>query len=198
MCVVGVLGLQGSVEEHIKGIEKANMLPLIVKTKEDLNKIGGLILPGGESTAIGILLNGFDLLNPIKALIEKGLPTWGTCAGMILLAKSIVGQKETYFSVMDITVRRNAYGSQLDSFSTNINIPEVSQNPIATVFIRAPYIEAVGNDTKVLAKIDGNIVAAKQGNMIATSFHPELTNDLSFYQYFRAMTMKNKEIHQYV
>lgn len=190
MITVGVLALQGAIAEHINCLKK---LPAVtvreVKTLADLNSIDGLILPGGESTAMGKILNYFNLLEPIAQKIKAGLPVWGTCAGMILLAKNISNQAETYFATMDITVKRNAYGSQLDSFQTDINLPEISNKPIPLIFIRAPYIEVAQEHVEVLAKIDNNIVAAKQDNMLVTSFHPELTQDLSWHKYFCNMIL---------
>ena len=190
MITVGVLALQGAIAEHINCLKK---LPAVtvreVKTLADLNSIDGLILPGGESTAMGKILNYFKLLEPIAQKIKDGLPVWGTCAGMILLAKNISNQAETYFATMDITVKRNAYGSQLDSFQTDINLPEISNKPIPLIFIRAPYIEVAQEHVEVLAKIDNNIVAAKQDNMLVTSFHPELTQDLSWHKYFCNMIL---------
>lgn len=185
MLKVGVLGLQGSIQEHMASLSKIDGVePCLVKTKEDLKRIDGIILPGGESTTIGKLLRDFDLLNLLRERINSGMPVWGTCAGMILLAKDIVGQQDKYLQVMDIKVRRNAYGSQLDSFITKVKIDEVSNKEISLVFIRAPWIEEVGEDVKILAEVDSHIVAARSKNMIATSFHPELTQDISFHRYF--------------
>jgi len=189
---VGVLGFQGSVEEHIASLSNLeDVMPVVVKTKEMLNKVDGIILPGGESTTIGKLLREFDLLDELKKKIENGLPTWGTCAGMILLAKRIVNQSETYLDAMDIKVRRNAYGSQLDSFITKEVIKEISDEAIPMVFIRAPWIEECGENVDILAKVNQNIVAAKSENIIVTSFHPELTNDISFHRYFVDLVKKS-------
>lgn len=185
MLKVGVLDLQGSVIEHVNILNKiANVKPIRVKYKEDLENIDGLIIPGGESTTLGKLLKSFDLYSLLKTKIQEGLPIWGTCAGMILLAKSIEGEEDAHLKVMDIRVKRNAYGSQLDSFLLEDIIPEVSSEPIPLVFIRAPYITSVGNEVKILKKIDGKIVAARENNMLATSFHPELTENKIFHQYF--------------
>ena len=192
MVRVGVLGFQGSVEEHIASLSNLeDVMPVVVKTKEMLNKVDGIILPGGESTTIGKLLREFDLLDELKKKIENGLPTWGTCAGMILLAKRIVNQSETYLDAMDIKVRRNAYGSQLDSFITKEVIKEISDEAIPMVFIRAPWIEECGENVDILAKVNQNIVAAKSENIIVTSFHPELTNDISFHRYFVDLVKKS-------
>lgn len=188
-----MLGFQGSVEEHVKSLYKIdNVLPCIVKTKRDLDNVDGIILPGGESTTIGKLLKDFDMLDVLKEKIEEGMPVWGTCAGMILLAKKIINQDEVYLSVIDIKVRRNAYGSQLDSFVTREVIKEVSDNPIPMVFIRAPWIEECGENVEVLSVVDKRIVAAKSNNILVTSFHPELTNDVSFHRYFVDLVKGNK------
>lgn len=185
MRAVGVLALQGAVEEHIHRI---NRLPgargVPVKSIEQIRRVDGLILPGGESTAMGKIMDARGMLEPLGDMIRNGLPVWGTCAGMILLAKQIAGQEKTYLRAMDIVVRRNAYGSQLDSFRTELVLPEVSKAPIPLVFIRAPYIESAHDSAAALARVGGNVVAARQKNMLATAFHPELTNDLSFHRYF--------------
>lgn len=181
---IGVLSFQGSVEEHIellKTIENVN--PIEVKTLSALDKIDGLIIPGGESTTISKLLNIFGLAKPLQKRIDDGMPVWGTCAGLILLAKEIQGEKP-HLNVMDIAVKRNAYGTQKDSFCVNSKIPEVSKSDIPLVFIRAPWIESAKPNVKILSKINGHIVAARQGNMLATSFHPELTQNNKFHKYF--------------
>ena len=160
----------------------------IVKTAKDLDCIDGLILPGGESTAIGKLLDYFSLKEILQQKIISGLPVFGTCAGLILLAKNIENQTNTHLATMDITVKRNGYGSQLDSFSTNLLIPTIDKNmPIPLVFIRAPYITKTDKDVQILATLDNKIIAARQKNMLVTAFHPELTNDLRFHQYFLSM-----------
>ena len=155
-----------------------------VRTWAEIESLDGLILPGGESTAMGKLLDYFQLLEPLQAKIQSGFPVWGTCAGMILLAKEISGQENSYFAAMDIRVCRNGYGSQLDSFQAEIELPEIAAEKIPLVFIRAPYIEAAGPEVQVLAEVDGRIVAAREAQMLVTSFHPELTADLSFHRYF--------------
>ncbi|ORX23128.1 glutamine amidotransferase subunit PdxT [Thermoanaerobacterium sp. PSU-2] len=182
---VGVLAIQGSVEEHINKLKRLDsIIPVEAKDKETLKNIDALILPGGESTAIGKMLNDFDLKDTIIDLYRSGVPIWGTCAGMILMAKHIVNDDKVHLGIMDIKVRRNAYGSQLDSFTAKLSMPDVSKDKIDAVFIRAPYIEDVGENVKVLSRYNGKIVAAREGNLFATSFHPELTDDLSFYKYF--------------
>lgn len=185
MLRVGVLSLQGSVTEHIKMLSRLpNVIPCEVKRSEDLDNISGIILPGGESTTIGKLIREFGITGRLKERISSGMPVWGTCAGMILLAKEIVGEDDVHLGLMDISVKRNAYGSQLDSFSTIELIPEVSGNPVPLVFIRAPLVEEAKGNARVLARVNENIVGVRQQNMLATSFHPELTDDLSFHKYF--------------
>ena len=192
MVRLGVLGFQGSVEEHIRSLSKLDgVSACVVKTKKLLNEVDGIILPGGESTTIGKLLKEFGLLELLKNRIEDGMPVWGTCAGMILLAKEIVNQDQTYLSVMDIQVRRNAYGSQLDSFITREVVKGVSDKAIPMVFIRAPWIERCGDSVQVLAKVRDHIVAARSNNMIVTSFHPELTSNLEFHRYFVDLVRAN-------
>ena len=181
---VGVLSLQGGVIEHLNQIKSLGHIGVEVKKEEDLNDIDAIILPGGESTTIGKLLNVTGLIEPLKEKIKNGLPTWGTCAGMILLANEIDGQELKHLQLMDIKVRRNAFGTQIDSFKTQKVIDEVSHEEMELVFIRAPYITEVKENVKILCKVDNKIVAAKQDNIIVTSFHPELTNDLSFLKYF--------------
>lgn len=184
---IGVLSLQGGVIEHIKSINALGFDGVEVKTLKDIEEISGLILPGGESTAIGKILRETGMLAKLREKILLGLPVWGTCAGMILLAKEIENDNITHLSVMDIKVRRNAYGRQIDSFSTEDIVKSVSYNPISLVFIRAPFIVSVGDDVEVLHELKGNIVAAKQNNILVTSFHPELTENLEFHKYFISM-----------
>lgn len=184
---IGVLSYQGSVKEHMKMLRRLeNVEAVEVKTLEALKSVDALILPGGESTTISKLLNIFGLMEPLRDRIRNGMPIWGTCAGLILLAKNIIGEKP-HIRLMDITVRRNAYGKQIDSFRQEAVIKAVSDAPVSLVFIRAPWIESVGNGVEVLCELDSHIVAARQNNMLATSFHPELTEDLSFYRYFAKM-----------
>lgn len=187
--IIGILGMQGAIAEHQEILlQIPHTKTRIVKTAKDLDCIDGLILPGGESTAIGKLLDYFSLKEILQQKIISGLPVFGTCAGLILLAKNIENQTNTHLATMDITVKRNGYGSQLDSFSTNLLIPTIDKNmPIPLVFIRAPYITKTGNDVQILATLDNKIIAAQQKNMLVSSFHPELTCDLRFHQYFLSM-----------
>lgn len=183
---IGVLALQGGVSEHINHIKKLGHTAIEVKDVSSLTNIQGLILPGGESTTMIKLLKDMDLLTPLKTLIANGLPVWGTCAGMILLAKNIEGYDSNHIGLMDISVRRNAYGRQLGKLETHQIINEIStDSTIHMVFIRAPYItEILNQDVKILCKVNNEIVAASQKNMLVTSFHPELTDDIKFLEYF--------------
>ncbi|SFC19335.1 pyridoxal 5'-phosphate synthase glutaminase subunit PdxT [Clostridium uliginosum] len=181
---IGVLAFQGSVIEHIKHIEKLGHKAIEVKKVEDLNNIDALILPGGESTTIGKLLIITGMLDALRSKILSGLPVWGTCAGMILLAKEIEGEENTYLGVMDIKVKRNAYGTQIDSFESNKVIEKISPNPIKMVFIRAPYVIKCNKETEIISEVNNNIIAVRERNMLATSFHPELTDDTTFLEYF--------------
>lgn len=189
--VIAILALQGTFIEHEKVLKKLNVDYFEIRKKEDLNKpMDGLIIPGGESTTIGKLLFDLDLFDILKNKIINGLPVFGTCAGMILLAKKIDNQEQTYFSTMDIEVIRNAYGRQLGSFYTLGKFDNMEN--IKMTFIRAPYVKEVFNDTKILATIDNHIVAVRQNNQLAISFHPELTDEVRVHQYFINMIKENK------
>lgn len=184
--VIAVLAVQGSFFEHEQILEKLGVEYFEIRRKADLdNHFDGLILPGGESTTMGKLLKELDIFDTLQKKIADGLPVYGTCAGMILLANNLSNDKNVYFGTMDITVKRNAYGRQLGSFETVSDVKGIGEVPM--VFIRAPYIESVGEGVDVLATVNGNIVAARQGNQLATSFHPELTDDTSVHQYFLDM-----------
>lgn len=187
MKTIGVLALQGSYREHMASLKKLhNVLPLEVKSQKDMERIDSLIIPGGESTTIGKLLRDFNLTSIICDKIHKGMPVWGTCAGMIILANKIIDEDCVHLGTMNIEVRRNAYGSQLDSFTCSAVLNGVSAEPIELVFIRAPWIESIGRDVEILGVHEGKIVAARQNNMLATSFHPELTDDITLHRYFAA------------
>ncbi len=181
---IGVLALQGAFREHIAIINQLGHKGIEVKSVDQLSVLDGLILPGGESTAMGKLLEDFDMKDALISHIENGLPTWGTCAGMILLANKIEDASRSHLNIMDITVKRNAYGRQLDSFSTSGQIPEVSDTPLPLVFIRAPLVTQVGANVQVLHRVKDQIVAVKENHLLATSFHPELTSTLDFHKYF--------------
>ncbi len=187
---IGILGFQGAVIEHQQHIQQLEQEAVIVRYREQLETIDGLILPGGESTTMGKLLNRTGLMDPLREKILQGLPVWGTCAGMILLAKELEQDPLVHLGVMDMTVKRNAYGTQIDSFDVRMVVPEISNREIPLVFIRAPYITRVGKAVRVLCRVDDHIVAVRERNMLATSFHPELTDDSAFHQYFIGMCRK--------
>lgn len=180
---IGVLALQGAFIEHEQILSRLGVSSFEIRQKRDLNKpFDGLIIPGGESTVQGKLLRELDLFNDIKNRICDGLPVFGTCAGLLLLAKHIENDSAVHLGTMDITAVRNAYGRQLGSFYTEQDFKGIGKIPMT--FIRAPYISSVGNDAEILAKADGKIVAAKQGNQLVTAFHPELNDSLAVHQYF--------------
>ena len=182
---VAVLALQGAFLEHEKMLEKLGADWFEIRQPRDLDRpFDGLILPGGESTTMGKLLRDLDLYEPLRAKIQGGLPVYGTCAGLILLAETVDGGVPC-FATMDIAVKRNAYGRQLGSFYTEAQFQGLGKIPMT--FIRAPYIAAAGPKAQVLAEVDGHIVAARQGNQLVTAFHPELSDDLSVHQYFLDM-----------
>jgi len=184
---IGVLALQGGFREHIDILRNLGQDAREIRKAEELNDLDGLILPGGESTTVGKLLDDFKMKDILIEKIKSGLPVWGTCAGMILLAKELDGDEPPHLKVMDIKVRRNAYGRQLGSFMVEELVEKVWSQPIPLVFIRAPYIVSLSDDVEILHKVDGNIVAARERNMLATSFHPELTSDTKFHEYFLKM-----------
>ncbi len=185
---IGVLALQGDFAEHIAMLKRLNVEASEVRLPEHLNGLDGLIIPGGESTTIGKLAVAYNLMDSLKTFGQRHA-IWGTCAGAIFLSKDI-GRDQPLLELMDIKVQRNAFGRQIDSFETNLDIPELKQatgtkEDYHAVFIRAPIIESVSGDAKILASVsDGRIVAAQQGHLLATSFHPELTNDTRFHEYF--------------
>ncbi len=182
---VAVLALQGAFLEHEKMLEKLGADWFEIRQPRDLDRpFDGLILPGGESTTMGKLLRDLDLYEPLRAKIQGGLPVYGTCAGLILLAETVDGGVPC-FATMDIAVKRNAYGRQLGSFYTEADFQGLGKVPMT--FIRAPYIAAAGPKAQVLAEVDGHIVATRQGNQLVTAFHPELSDDLSVHQYFLNM-----------
>ncbi len=181
---IGVLALQGAFAEHIDILEEEGIACFEIRKKSDIleQKMDGLILPGGESTVMRKLLVSFDLLEPLQEMIRSGLPVLGTCAGLILLAKRITGGGQLCFACMDTTVRRNAYGRQLGSFEVVERFRGIGL--ITMTFIRGPYIESAGKNVDILATVNGKIAAARQGNMLVTAFHPELTRDHSVHRYF--------------
>lgn len=180
---IGVLGLQGAVQEHMKQIEELGHKALIIKKPEQLEQIDGLILPGGESTTMRRLIDRYDFFEPIQTFHSQNKPIFGTCAGMVLVAKEISDSADSHLNLMDIRVKRNAFGRQKDSFEAELSLKGIAE-PVNAVFIRAPYIESVGQEVEILATYERHIVAAKQNNILVSSFHPELTDDTSFLQLF--------------
>jgi len=189
MTKIGVLALQGSFAEHIAAIEKCGAQAVDIRHSWQLADIDGLIIPGGESTAIAKLTsdNPDPIFDTIKKRISEGLPVYGTCMGSIFLAKEIEGSEQGRLACMDIKVRRNAFGPQRNSFETSINIAALGSEPFPAVFIRAPIVVSIGTGVDVLASVDEGIVMARQKNLLVTAFHPEITNDLRVHQYFSAM-----------
>jgi 5'-phosphate synthase pdxT subunit len=181
---VGVLSLQGAVEEHLDMIRRCGFEAIKVKTMEDLEKVEKLIIPGGESTTIAKLTRIYHLDQAIIKKGKEGLPIYGTCAGMILLAREIQDSKLIGFNLIDIIVERNAFGRQVDSFEVDLKIEGFHGKPFRAIFIRAPYIKKAGKEVKVLAKFNGKIIMAQQKNILVSSFHPELNNDLRVHKFF--------------
>ena len=182
---IGILASQGAFAEHIDVLKQLDVEAVPVRLPGELQGVDGLIIPGGESTAISRLLSAYRLGDEIKGLAGEGLPVFGTCAGMILLARDISPNQTQTLDLIDIKVRRNAFGRQRESFETDIVVPVLGEEPYPAVFIRAPMIERCGGGVIVLAKLnDGTIVAARQGRLLVTAFHPELTGDLRFHRYF--------------
>ena len=183
---IGILALQGAFAEHAKVLDKLGVTGVEIRNLDDFQKyqsdLSGLILPGGESTTMGKLLRDQNMLIPLRGAILNGLPVFGTCAGLILLAKEITSQEESHLATMDIVVERNAYGRQLGSFYTEAECKGVGKIPMT--FIRGPIISSLGEDVEILATVDDQIVAAQEKNMLVTSFHPELTDDVGLHQYF--------------
>lgn len=187
---IGVLALQGAVAEHIRMIEQAGAEGIAIKKTEQLEQIDGLIIPGGESTTIGRLMRTYGFIEAIKEFSQKEKPLFGTCAGLIVLAKDIEGQETAHLSLMDMKVARNAFGRQKESFETDLPVVGIDE-PIRAVFIRAPLITEVGDNVEVLSTYQDQIVAARQGHLLAASFHPELTEDYRMHSYFINMIETN-------
>jgi 5'-phosphate synthase pdxT subunit len=184
---VGVLALQGDFREHIAVLNALGAAAVPVRRPEELALVAGLVIPGGESSVMDKLSRLFGLAEPLKAAIASGLPVYGTCAGLIMLSDTVLDSIDGQQSLggFDIDVRRNAFGSQTDSFEVDLDIPAVGEPPMHAVFIRAPVVERAGDSVSVLAALDdGRVVAVEQGNLLGTSFHPEMTGDTRFHQYF--------------
>lgn len=186
---IGILALQGAFLEHQKILTDLNVENILVKTAKELENIDGIILPGGESTAIGKLLRDFNILEPLKNKIKNGFPVFGTCSGMILLAKKITDSDISHLGTMNIEVKRNAYGRQLGSFETFETFKGIDKK-IKMIFIRAPYVNNFEKNIEILATVNNHIVAVREKNMLAVSFHPELTEDVSIHKYFLNIVKK--------
>jgi 5'-phosphate synthase pdxT subunit len=184
---VGVLALQGDVAEHVHALQRIGVEAVEVKTEGDLARIDALIVPGGESTTVIKLLQRFGLVDPIKARVAAGMPFWGTCMGMIVAAHDVADLDQPTLGLLDITVRRNAFGRQLASAEVDLDVPVLGAPAFPAIFIRAPWVERAGPDVEVLASQDGHGVFVRQGNVIGTSFHPELTGDDRLHAYFAAL-----------
>ncbi|WP_246946176.1 pyridoxal 5'-phosphate synthase glutaminase subunit PdxT [Bacillus pinisoli] len=191
MVKVGVLGLQGAVREHVHALEQSGAEALVIKRPEQLEELDGLVIPGGESTTMRRLIDKYDFMKPLKEFAAQGKPMFGTCAGLILLANKIEGYDEPHIGVMDITVERNAFGRQKESFEAELMITGVAEDFVG-VFIRAPYVVEVGEEVEVLSKHNERIVAVRQGQFLGCAFHPELTEDHRFAQYFVNMVKESK------
>lgn len=184
---IGVLNVQGAVSEHAFSLRRLDVEPVLVKTPEDLSGISGLVIPGGESTTIGRLIRQYGLGPGILERAKEGMPIFGTCAGLIIMAGRIEGEEGAHLGLMDIAVDRNSFGRQRESFETFLSVQDIGEPDFPAVFIRAPHISAAGPSVRVMAVYDGRIVAARQGHYLVTAFHPELTNDLRLHQYFLGM-----------
>ncbi|MGL4305956.1 MAG: pyridoxal 5'-phosphate synthase glutaminase subunit PdxT [Mycobacteriaceae bacterium] len=193
MPLIGVLALQGDVREHLAAITEVGAGALAVRRQRELDLVDAIIIPGGESTTMSKLLEVFELLEPLRVRLAQGMPAYGSCAGMILLASEVLDTRADaqHLNALDITVRRNAFGRQVDSFETDLTIEAIGADPMRSVFIRAPWVERVGAGVQVLARIpdsarqaSGRVVAVRQGKVLATSFHPEVTGDRRIHKLF--------------
>lgn len=189
---IAVIAVQGAFREHIQALRQLGVDAVEARRASDLENADGVVLPGGESTAIGKLMREYDMIDPVREMAAQGKPIFGTCAGMIVLANRIEGEQTVHLGLMDVTVNRNSFGRQRDSFEADLDIPVLGEAAFPAVFIRAPHIAAVGDQVEVLARYQDRIVAVRQGNLLATSFHPELTGDLRLHQYF--LNISNKSV----
>jgi 5'-phosphate synthase pdxT subunit len=197
---IGVLALQGDVREHLRALESSGACAAPIRRPDELAAVDGLVIPGGESTVMSKLAINFELMEPIRKRIAADMPVYGSCAGMIMLAGRILGGRpdQESFGGIDMTVRRNAFGRQVESFEGPVDISDISGGPFDAVFIRAPWVEQVGEDVQVMGRVTagpaaGRIVAVRQGNLLATAFHPELTGDLRVHRYFVEMVRRTDD-----
>lgn len=189
---IGVLALQGAVAEHIRMLEMAGAEGVVIKRKEQLAEIDGIIIPGGESTTIGKLMRTYGFIEALQEFSAEKKPVFGTCAGLIVVAKDIAGQPDAHLGLMNIRVARNAFGRQRESFETDLDVKGVADN-VRAVFIRAPLIEEAGSGVDVLSEYRDQIVAAREGHLLAASFHPELTDDYRMHAYFLEMVKEYRQ-----
>ncbi|HEV8425878.1 MAG TPA: pyridoxal 5'-phosphate synthase glutaminase subunit PdxT [Actinomycetes bacterium] len=180
---IGVLAYQGDVREHLEALDAVGAAPVEVRGLADLDGVDGLVVPGGESTVIGKLATRYGLAEPLRERISAGLPVLGTCAGMIFLARDVEGPPQDLLGVLDVRVRRNAFGRQVASFEAEVEVKGVDGGPVSGAFIRAPWVAEAGPAVEVLAEIDGKVVAVRQGNLLATAFHPELTGEVRLHRW---------------
>ena len=193
MATIGVLAIQGDFLEHRQVLERLGSVVLEVRTRNELDEVDGLIIPGGESTTIVQLLDIFDIRDHLVNLVKNGMPVWGTCAGMIVLANTLTDQRPNPLNLMDINVTRNAFGRQVDSFEADLEIDEIDGQPYRAIFIRAPVENSVGPNVQVISRLnDGRPVAVRENHMLATAFHPELTSDDRIHQMFLRMVEENR------
>jgi 5'-phosphate synthase pdxT subunit len=191
---IGVLALQGAFREHVATLRSIGVEAVEVRLPADLAGLDGLVLPGGESTTMRRLIRRWDLAGPILELARSGAPLFGTCAGMIIMAKTIAGGEEPVLPLLDVVVERNAFGRQLDSFETDLEVPVLGERPVHAIFIRAPIVEDVGPEVDVLARLDDDrIVAVRQGSVIATAFHPELAGETRFHRLVATMAAEHAD-----
>ncbi len=188
---IGVLALQGAFIEHEKVLQSLGCETVQVRKREQLDDIDGLVIPGGESTTIGKLMNEFDLTDRIREMARDGVPVFGTCAGLILMAKDIVESDQPRLGLMNIVAHRNAFGRQVDSFETDLSVKGLNGKPFRAVFIRAPFIKEVKNGVEVLAEVDDKVVLAREKNFLAAAFHPELTGDTRIHELFLDQVREN-------
>lgn len=195
---IGVLALQGAVAEHIRSLQAAGAEVVEIKWPHELDDIQGIVIPGGESTTIGKLMRRYGFIEALRSFSEQGKAIFGTCAGLIVLAKVIHSndhEEEPHLALMDMTVKRNAFGRQRESFEADLNVNGIEE-PVRAVFIRAPLIESVGDGVDVLCEYNGEIVTARQGHLLACSFHPELTDDISMHRYFVDMVHEQQTVNR--
>jgi len=191
--LIGVLALQGDVVEHIAALRRAGAQAIPVKNRADLARVDGLIVPGGESTTVMKLLHRFKMDEPIVERVRAGMPLWGTCMGMIVIARDVVGLEQPSLDLIDISVRRNAFGRQNESAEVELPIPSLGNRPFPAIFIRAPWIESTGPDVETLAERNGHGVMVRRRNVLGTSFHPELSSDQRVHAYFLDMVRNSSE-----